>query len=112
MAQASYWTVEEVDLSQDSRDWRTLTGASCTCDGVGGGDRDHACMRHAGMHERQGGACVWVIGSGLGPGLCDDSHVAPALVLTPPFYLSPHSHHARRWREAIHQLRSRFLRGI
>lgn len=25
MAQASYWTVEEVDLSQDMRDWRRLT---------------------------------------------------------------------------------------
>ncbi len=25
MAQASYWTAEEVDLSQDMRDWRKLT---------------------------------------------------------------------------------------
>ena len=25
MAQASYWTVEEVDLSQDKRDWDKLT---------------------------------------------------------------------------------------
>lgn len=25
MAQASYWTVEEVDLSQDRRDWERLT---------------------------------------------------------------------------------------
>ena len=26
-AQASYWTTEEVDLSQDMRDWDKLTGA-------------------------------------------------------------------------------------
>jgi ribonucleotide reductase beta subunit family protein with ferritin-like domain len=26
MAQASYWTVEEVDLSADMRDWIRLTG--------------------------------------------------------------------------------------
>lgn len=26
-AQASYWTVEEVDLSQDYRDWQRLTRA-------------------------------------------------------------------------------------
>lgn len=25
MAQASFWTVEEVDLSQDMRDWLSLT---------------------------------------------------------------------------------------
>ncbi|CAN0399494.1 unnamed protein product, partial [Hapterophycus canaliculatus] len=25
-AKASFWTVEEVDLSQDSRDWEALTG--------------------------------------------------------------------------------------
>jgi hypothetical protein len=27
-AQASFWTIEEVDLSNDMRDWRKLTGAS------------------------------------------------------------------------------------
>ena len=27
MAQASYWTVEEVDLSQDFRDWESLNAS-------------------------------------------------------------------------------------
>ena len=30
-AQASYWTVEEVDLSNDDRDWQRLRGAGCVC---------------------------------------------------------------------------------
>lgn len=29
-AVASFWTVEEVDLSQDLRDWERLTGGSPT----------------------------------------------------------------------------------
>ena len=34
MAVASFWTIEEVDLSQDLRDWNGLSGAegaTCTC---------------------------------------------------------------------------------
>jgi len=30
-AVASFWTIEEVDLSQDMRDWNSLTGARMRC---------------------------------------------------------------------------------
>ncbi len=30
-AVASFWTVEEVDLSQDLRDWERLSGRRATC---------------------------------------------------------------------------------
>ena len=36
-AVASFWTVEEVDLSQDMRDWERLTGAPPTAACLSGG---------------------------------------------------------------------------
>ncbi len=38
-AVASFWTVEEVDLTQDYRDWAKLTGA------LGGGDGERPRQR-------------------------------------------------------------------
>jgi hypothetical protein len=52
MAQASYWTVEEVDLSQDYRDWERLTGALAARGGQG---RARGCSR--GRTGRAGARC-------------------------------------------------------
>lgn len=56
MAVASFWTIEEVDLSQDLRDWDGLTGAkgaTCLCAAIwqslcvlGGGLLADNCEQH------------------------------------------------------------------
>jgi hypothetical protein len=47
-ASASYWAVEEVDLSQDMRDWEKLSGARMYMHGalLALDPGSHACSRH------------------------------------------------------------------